>query len=221
MIRILLCCLLLPTLACTSSSSADNDAGQSDTGSGADVGQNQGDVGTSDMGQTDDTGSEADPICHVVVTGAQSETFDCSPSSSAEYANLTRVKVGEPKSSFGLVVPATAPNNGLQLNILLETTDVPTADMMLTEAGGTTHVISVIQYVDGAVARQWSVFKSFPGEEDQGTFNLDVTALRSDMDTNEIAMWSPTGTLSLTAPVYPLYGGTDSVDVQVSFRPRN
>jgi hypothetical protein len=184
-----------------------------------DEGEDAGSSTPADAGSTADAGP-SDPICHVVITGAVTATLDCAPSVSSSFAKIVHTKVGTVGTAFALTVPTAGPATGTQLNVSLQTVELPTSGMTLTQAGGTVHAITVIKKVGGTTERQWAVFKAFPGQADQGTFTLNYTALRQDEDTAQATTWSPTGSLSAHAPVVPAYGGSDSVDIQVTFRPR-
>ena len=173
-----------------------------------------------DAGAESDAG-QTDPICHIVITGAVNATIDCVASNSASHANLMHVKVGTVSTTFSLSEPHGPPATSTQLNVALQAIELPAAGQTLTQDGGTTHAITVIKKVGGTTERQWAVFKNFGGNADQGTFTLNYTSLRQDADTAQATTYSPTGTLSAHAPVLPAYGGTDSVDIQVTFRPRD
>lgn len=160
-----------------------------------------------------------DPICRVNVSGAVTATFDCPKSnSSAVTGTLLRAKTMNPTTNFALVTGNTT--NGTSINVTIDFAALPANGSVVTQTSAPRIAITVIKTVSGTTERQWAVFKNFPPRADQGVVTLTLNSLRQDVDTAAATTWSATGTMLATLPVLPDYGGTDTVAVSVTFRPR-
>jgi hypothetical protein len=199
--------LLLPILALSACAEGNGDTQDTDdttTASDTDVGV--GDTDTSDL------------LCEAVLTGAVTQTLRCDPSDDAEYVKLSWYG-GVPGSTLGGTVPTVPPNTGYQVNVVLMSTVDAAKGMQIDWAEGS-NMVSVIQFVDNDVVRQWGAFHDLGSPEDQGALSATVSDWKVEAQAADLTLVQPWGTLTATLPVVPGYDAGDAIELTLTFAPK-
>lgn len=204
--------------ATSAAPAADFDVAQDvAAGDDADTGGSTADTQTSDNAGTGSDSSAETPVCRAVLSGAVEAVLECTPGAD----NFVALNYYAPDNQLTLSValPGAPGNNGLQLSVAL-TEDGPPKEGLTFAPGGAMDAMTIQQYQDGEVVRQWGATYKLDGVPDQGTYAGTVKAYKLVGEVEGFATNEAEGSLTATLPVLPGYEPGAEVKLDLQFRLR-